>query len=145
LLLVLTALACGRRGPVRPPEDILPAPISDLQAKQAAGGVELTWGRPTTYVDGSRMLDLGRFDIQRAGNGEDFTSRTIVEVSDRDRFRQVKRFRYLDREITPGSTYRYRVVTSTLDGYVSAPSNIVTVEITSDSGETDAPLPPAQR
>ena len=89
------------------------------------------------------MPDLGGFVIERAvgtAAHTTFARLDTIEVSDRDRFRQVKRFHYLDRGILPDLTYRYQVVSFTLDRYFSAPSNLVTVEGTI-SGEKHAPLP----
>jgi hypothetical protein len=59
LISIATApLACGRKAPPRPPEDVLPMPIADLRAKSISTGVELAWSRPTRYADGDRMIDL---------------------------------------------------------------------------------------
>ncbi len=114
---------------------------------QAPDGIELTWTRPTEYVDGSRMLDLAGFEIQRSDPDENgkFQKHAVIEVTDRDRFRQARKFRYLDQEAVPSHPYSYRVVSFTLDGYLSAPSNVATIDTTSDIKEPHAPLPTPQR
>jgi hypothetical protein len=145
ILLFIAASACGRKAPPRPPEDVMPATITNLSATNTAEGIQLSWSRPGTYADGARMPDLGGFVIERAEGAEPHASFARVEtitVSDRDRFRQVKRFRYLDRGTMPGLTYRYRVVSFTVDRYFSAPSNLVTIEHALP-GDKHAPLPSA--
>lgn len=129
LLISVTATAlagCGRRGAPRPPEDVRPQTILDLRAQPGDGGIKLSWGRPEAYIDGSRMRDLGYFEVQRAsGESHAFERIERIEVTDRDRFRQLRRFTYEDRNVDRGRRYRYRVISSTTDRYVSAPSNEV--------------------
>ncbi len=144
-VLLLMCTACGRKAPPRSPEDVRPATITDLSATNTPEGIQLSWSRPRTYADGSRMPDLGGFVIERADGAEphaSFARLETIAVSDRDRFRQVKRFRHLDRGTTPGLTYRYRVVSFTVDRYFSAPSNLVTIE-RAIPGDKHASLPAA--
>ena len=105
------------------------------------------------YADGEVMRDLGGFIVERA-EGPDpqatFRRITVLDVNDRDRFRQLKRFRYTDRDVLAGATYQYRVVSFSLDRYFSVPSNVVTAErsvseSTAPSEERHAPFPAAQR
>jgi hypothetical protein len=117
--------ACGRKGAPRPAEEVLPEPIADLQAESTPEGIQLTWGRPRRYTGGDRMPDLGGFWIQRASEpGAPFELVGTVEVTDLERFQQAKQFRWVDKAVEAERTYRYRVVSFTLDRYVSAPSNI---------------------
>lgn len=109
----------------------MPKTVIDLSASNVADGIQLSWSRPRTYADGTRMTDLGGFVIERAeGAAPHATFKRIAQltVTDRDRFRQIKRFRHLDRDTTVGTPYQYRVVSFTIDRYFSAPSNVVTVE-----------------
>ncbi|MBI3782630.1 MAG: hypothetical protein HY270_04440 [Deltaproteobacteria bacterium] len=92
------------------------------------------------------MSDLGGFEVHRSKSATaEFERIGILPVADRDRFRQVKRFQYVDRAIELGVTYRYRVVSFTIDGYVSGPSNTVTVEHKTTGREPHASLPTPQR
>ncbi len=132
----------------RPPEDILPATITDLSATNAPEGITLSWSRPKTYIDRSRMNDLGGFVIERADGSDaaaSFATLGKVEVSDRQRFQQQGRFRLTDPTTIVGAQYRYRVVSFTVDEYFSAPSNVVAVERKAAAEETHAPLPTTQR
>jgi predicted small lipoprotein YifL len=125
LALVLVALlGCGRKGPVKPPELARPAAITDLRAANEEEAVALAWSRPSEYADGARMTDLGEFRVERAsGDAPGWDTIAVLPVADRERVRQIKRFRFADRGVAMGEVYRYRVVSSTVDGYASAPSN----------------------
>jgi hypothetical protein len=129
LLLVFLCFlpSCGRRTMPKAPELVRPATIENLAVAHVETGVELSWGRPNEYVDGARMSDLGSFTIERAEGGGDFRPLETFEVTDRDRFRKIRRLRYIDQSTAPGQRYRYRVLSSTLDDYVSAPSNVVEI------------------
>jgi len=125
----LCLFGCGRKASPKPPELVLPETIQSLSAEQSAAGVVLLWRRPEKYADGSRMSDLGGFRIERSEDGVPFTPIAHLEVSDRDRFRKIRRFRYVDAGALPGHRYQYRVFASTLDAYVSQPSNIAEVTL----------------
>jgi len=120
--------ACGRKTPVRPPELIAPQRIDNLTASNASDGIQLSWHRPTKYADGTRMTDLGGFRVERATPGTPFAPVATIEIADRDRIRQEQRFRWVDPDTQVGETDEYRVISFTTDGYVSQPSNVVTIE-----------------
>jgi hypothetical protein len=131
LLVVCGALAlpaCGRKTAVRPPEYAAPETITSLKAGNGADGIVLTWPRPARYADATRMTDLGAFRVERISSGAPFTPIATLEVTDRDRIQQERRFRWVDTDTVTGETYQYRVFSITTDGYVSAPSNIVTLQ-----------------
>jgi hypothetical protein len=144
VVLLLLTTQCGHKTMVRAPEDCAPETITDLAVRNDADGIRLSWMRPKQYVDGKRMDDLGHFVIERStGDAANtpFERLATLEVTDRERFRKTGRFRYLDAAVTTGVRYRYRVVSFTLDGYVSAPSNIASIERGPAGEETHAPLP----
>lgn len=134
-LILVPCLACGKKTPPRPPELVRPVAIDDLAAEPSEDGIILTWRRPETYADGTRMDDLGRFTVERSDDGAEFRVLAVVPVTDRDRFRKIRRLRFRDTTTLPGRRYRYRVTSATLDEYVSAPSN--TAEIV--TGEAAPP------
>lgn len=129
------APACGRKTAVRPPEFAAPSPVESVTATNLAGGIELEWDRPTRYADGTLMLDLAGFRLERGRPCCGFAVHQVIEVEDRQRFRRAKRFRYLDQSVEPGETYAYRVVAFTLDAYESVTSD--TIEIL-----REVPAPP---
>ena len=124
----------------------MPRPLADISASNVADGVQLSWSRPLLYADGERMTDLGGFVVERAvGDALDYQRIAVLEVTDRDRFRQIKRFKHVDHDVTPGVAYRYRVVSFTLDRYFSPPSNAVTIERLVKNEDRNASLPTPQR
>lgn len=125
--ILLALVACGRKTPVRPPELVAPAAITDLSAGNVAAGIALGWTRPRQTADGQRLSDLDAFAVERALPGLPFAFLTRLQIPDRDRLRQQKRFTFVDDSARLGEDYRYRVFALTVDGYVSAPSNVVDV------------------
>ncbi len=119
--------ACGRKTPVRPPEYVAPETVSELRADNTTDGVRLEWARPRRTADGESLSDLDAFVIERAAPGEPFVLVTRVQVPDRDRLRQRRRFTYVDGNASLGEAYRYRILATTVDGYFSAPSEIVEI------------------
>lgn len=127
-VILLLASACGRVTDVKPPQLVAPEAIKELAAENERKGIRLSWERPNEYVDGSAMHDLAAFRIERSLGDGPFLPLKTVEVTDRDRFRQIRRFRLMDEGVEPSQRYCYRVVSFTLDGHVSAPSNVVEIE-----------------
>jgi hypothetical protein len=129
LLATLFLPACGRKAPPKPPEFAAPRAISDLRATNVTDGVMLTWSRPREYADGTPLNSLGSFAVERAAapGAEPFQTVATLKVTDRERFRQARTFHYLDRQPAIGSSYLYRVFSSTTDGYRSRPSNAVEI------------------
>lgn len=125
-LLLVAFFACGRKTAVKPPELAAPERV-EIAAENRMPGVRLTWQRPRTYADGSRMYNLAGFRLERRESGSDFAPLIELPVTDRERFRQIRRFHYLDRSALEGLDYDYRVLSFTLDGYVSEPSNTVSI------------------
>ena len=64
--LVLTAVvaACGRKALPRPPQWVIPESPAPLEVSAVDGGTKLSWRRPTKYVDGRPLDDLGRFELE---------------------------------------------------------------------------------
>jgi hypothetical protein len=77
------------------------------------------------YVSGHTMRDLGGFVLLRGEGDQPFKPLVELPVTDQERFSPQHTYSYLDGETQPGNRYRYEIVSRTLDGYVSAPSNKV--------------------
>ena len=133
--------ACGNKTPVRPPSQVQPKPATSLVAGASKDGVVLTWRRPSEYTGGSRMPDLGGFEIERApGEGAgDYARIGRVELDEQKRFRPQRDMSWTDTTAVAGMRYRYRVIAFTLDGYESAAAGPVTVTF----DPSKAPPPPA--
>lgn len=118
----LALLACGRKTMPRPPQLVAPRAVQELSLATQSGGILVRWSRPTEYVDGSSMKDLGGFVVERNRYNSSFEEIARVPVTDRGRFQQAKRFDYLDTKLLSGATYHYRIVAYTTDNYYSSPS-----------------------
>lgn len=127
LLAAAALFGCARKAAVKPPELARPAVIEGVEAANEEDGIALEWRRPTAYADGERMTDLGEFRVEREDGAAGFVVIAVLPVTDRERFRQVRRFRFVDRGVADGRSYAYRVVSSTVDGYASAPSDPVAI------------------
>jgi len=131
--LMLAALAgalfpgCGVKSPPISPEAARPEKIIDLEAANAKDGIRLSWGRPESYAGGQKMRDLGSFTLSRAQEGKPVEKIGDIQVYDEGRFQIQRTFTFIDGSTIAGKTYHYQVTSSTTDGYVSEPSNDVTV------------------
>ena len=121
---------CGKKGEPRAPELATPETIRDLRAQARDSGIALTWSRPMRYVDGKELRDLAGFAIFRKEISQScpdcpapFRERAAVNVEDQEKFIKKKQFRFVDQELQPGTTYRYRVFSRLMDDSLSDPSN----------------------
>ena len=87
----------------------------------------MTWPRPESYANGQKMRDLGGFTISRAEEGKPVEKIGDIQVYDEGRFQVQRTFTFIDGATVAGKTYHYQVTSSTTDGYVSEPSNDVTI------------------
>jgi len=118
---------CGVKSQPIPPEAARPEKIVGLEASNAKEGIRLTWDRPENYAGGSKMKDLGSFSISRTMEGGSAEKIGDIQVHDEGRFQVQNNFEFIDGATIMGKTYHYQVTSSTTDGYVSEPSNEVTV------------------
>jgi hypothetical protein len=123
----VVCLGCGVKSQPIPPESARPEKILDLQASSTKTGIRLTWNRPENYAGGQKMRDLGSFTISRGETGGPFEQIGQIQVDDEGRFQVQRIFTLTDSAAVLGRTYHYQVISTTTDGYVSAPSNDVTV------------------
>ncbi|HEX3583828.1 MAG TPA: hypothetical protein VH087_18830, partial [Thermoanaerobaculia bacterium] len=65
-LLLIAAVACGKRGDPRPPVPIIPKATSDLVVTQRGSKVILTWGYPSLTTAGKNLTDIRRIVVYRA-------------------------------------------------------------------------------
>lgn len=120
-------LGCGVKSPPISPEAARPMKILDLEATNAKDGIRLTWGRPETYANGQKMRDLGGFTIFRTQDDKPAEKIGDIQVHDEGRFQVQHTFAFIDGSTIMGKTYDYQVTSNTTDGYVSLPSNEVTI------------------
>jgi hypothetical protein len=120
-------LGCGVKSQPIPPEAARPEKIAGLEAANAKEGIRLSWDRPELYAGGAKMKDLGSFSISRADEGKPAEKIGDIQVHDEGRFQVQNNFEFIDGSTIMGKTYHYQVISSTTDGYVSEPSNDVSI------------------
>jgi len=118
---------CGVKSQPISPEAARPERILGLEAANAKDGIRLTWDRPESYAGGQKMRDLGSFAISRAKEVGPVEKIGDIQVHDEGRFQVQNTFTFIDGATVMGKTYHYQVISSTTDGYVSEPSNVVTI------------------
>lgn len=123
----LPVAGCARKTDVKPPQLVAPHTVAEVSLTTLPDAVAVRWSRPTKYVDGTNMEDLGGFVVERSRNNEQFAELARVPVTDRGRFQKVTRFEHVDHLMMRGTTYHYRIVAFTTDGYYSAPSGAATI------------------
>jgi predicted small lipoprotein YifL len=121
LLLLLCLLpGCGKKGPVRPLKQPLPAAPQALEVQQKGTRFLVAWNLPRTNQDGSKLTDLEGFRVfkmkydlaQDCPECRD-TSVLLLDVDLeylRDVRRSGERLYLWDDEFEPGFGYQYRIV-----------------------------------
>jgi hypothetical protein len=120
LIFLLLFAGCGKKGPVQPLKQPLPAAPEMLTVQQAGDRFLVSWRPPVRNQDGSESKDLEKFRVykMRYDLADDCpecrdTSVLLQEV-DLDYLRDVRRIGdrlYLwDTELEPGYGYQYRIV-----------------------------------
>jgi hypothetical protein len=115
--------ACGVRTDPRPPEDTAARAPEDFEAVRGDAGVELSWERSTKTVDGGRLYDLESFVVERrTGASDTFETIATIPVTDTDRLRTQRTFRFVDADAPAGDDLEYRVRAMTADGEGGVPT-----------------------
>lgn len=136
IVLALLLTACGRKGPLLPPEALVPAPIADLRVVQQGNLFQLSWSAPTKEEGGGPLRDLAGFRLLRREvlpPGEDCeecpTAYRLLKAVDLEYLQDVRRagnrYFYADADLRQGTTYQYRAVSLQQDGTTSRTSNKV--------------------
>ena len=136
LVILLLALACGKKAPPVPWETIVPKRIVDLEAVTREGRLLLEWTSPKENTDKSVLTDLAGFHILRSegaliaeecrGCGEKPKVVYEMKLNSKDGVRG-KKMSILFEDQEPRKIYVYQVVSINGRGYPSAPSNPVSV------------------
>ncbi len=126
--------ACGKKGPLVPPESFVPAPVSALSVEQKEDAFYVSWPAPSKDEGGRPVKDLAGFRVYRRPvlpSGQDCeecpTAYTLIKTVDLEYLQDVRFFnnRYVlaDRDVTNGVTYKYKVISFKKDGTESSASN----------------------
>lgn len=126
--------ACGKKGPPIPWSTVVPKRIVDVEAKSREGRLLIEWTLPKENMDKSPLKDLAQFKILKSegdlikgecrGCGEKTEVLYEGKLNLEDRG---KRLSFSIEDLVPGKVYIFQVLTVNRRGYMSAPSNPVTV------------------
>lgn len=136
--ILLLAMGCAKKGPPVPWDSIVPKRIVDLEATPREGRLLLEWTSPKENTDKSTLTDLAGFQILRSegmliggecrGCGE--KANVVYEMksdSNEEVKTKKKRMAILIEDQEARKVYIYQVVSINRRGYLSTPSNPVTV------------------
>jgi predicted small lipoprotein YifL len=148
LVFVLIIVGCGRKGPLKPPEAMVPAPVADLRVEQQGDRFLVSWSRPSTEEGGGALRDLARFQLFRRevlpsdqDCEECSDAYKLLKSVDLDFPRGVMvvgaRLYFYDVDPVEGTSYRYKVLSLKRDGTISRDSN------RAGAKRVAPPLPPA--
>ena len=138
-LLALAALAlvlagCGKKGPLVPPEALVPAPVANLAVAQKGARFQVSWSAPGKQEGGATLRDLAGFLLFRrpllppAEDCDECPSayRQLARI-DLDYLQAVRRlgnlFIYDDSELKKGESYQYKLRSFSVEGAQSRDSN----------------------
>lgn len=123
---------CGRMTPPIPPQDAVPAPITDLISHQEGNKIVLNWGIPKRTTAGSKLPQIESFLISRAvvpekdycpGCPVSFTSTIELPLDKALKDSKGRKARYSETLLRPEHRYIYEVRTKAGWRLVSAESN----------------------
>jgi hypothetical protein len=141
-LLPLVVGGCGAPGEPTPPSPPVPVVVSDLNARQAGDGVQLTFTLPAKTIKGERLTEPPSVEVLRGalkadGSPDNNSFRVVYTVpgalvgkylSD-DHIQFVDPVAPEETRAHPGATLVYRVRTRASKKRASADSNAVTVRL----------------
>ncbi len=134
LPLIVMVVACGKRGPLIPPEALVPAAVSDLRVEQKGYRFLLCWTAPRKEVWGGPLQDLAGFQVFRRNvlpAGEDCetcpTAYRQIKTVDPEYLQDVRRsgdrYCFYDDDLEIDTTYQYKLLALDRDGTASRDSN----------------------
>jgi predicted small lipoprotein YifL len=126
--------ACGKKGPLIPPEAFVPAPVADLKTEQKGNGFLVCWSPPGREESGRPLRNLGGFRVFKREvlpPDEDCeecpTAYRLLRTVDPEYLQDVRRsgnrYCFTDSDLVLGKTYQYKVVSLEKDGAASRDSN----------------------
>lgn len=134
--ILILSLGCGKKGPPVPWDLVVPKRIMNLEAKPRDGKILLEWTSPKENTDKSPLTDLVGFRILRsegilidgACRGCSEKAVVIKEIKlDMEKEKRGKRMTIFINGHEPKKVYIYQVVSVNRRGYLSSPSNPVTI------------------
>lgn len=138
---------CGKKGPLIPPEALVPAPVATLKVAQKGAEVQVSWTAPGRQEKGGKLEDLSGFLLYRRNvlpPSQDceecpsaYKQLALVDLDLPEGVRRVgSLWIYDDFDLRKGQTYQYKVRSFARGGAQSKDSNKVRVTAVTP------PLPP---
>ena len=132
--IALLLAACGKKGPLVPPEALAPAPINNVKVSQPGPRFSICLTPPSTDETGKSLKNLAGFRVFKREvlpPDEDCeecpTAYRIMQIVDIEFPKDVMRFGNLycltDLNLAEGKTYQYKAVSFQSDGTTSRDSN----------------------
>jgi hypothetical protein len=125
--LPLICAGCGLKGDPIPPKIKLPAAIADLSVASSREGILLTWSLdPLEKINTFQLLRSETVQGSEACPGcpQDYRRFRTIPAADAGLRREGERnFLYVDRDVSAGHFYSYRIVVCDRVGHCGAASN----------------------
>ena len=133
-LALSVAAGCGKKGPLIPPEALLPAPVANLAVAQKGARFQVSWSAPGRQEGGSPLMDLAGFLLLRRmllPAAEDcdecpgaYSQLARIDLDYPQGIRRVGNlFIYDDFELKKGNSYQYKLRSFTTQAAQSKDSN----------------------
>ncbi|RNC71793.1 MAG: fibronectin type III domain-containing protein [Desulfuromonadales bacterium] len=134
VIVFLLLAACGKKGPLVPPESFVPAPITTLSVEQKENRFFVSWEAPGSDEGGRPLKELAGFRVFRREvlpPGEDCeecpTAYRLVKTVDLEYLKDVRvfgnRYVFAEGDLDSGRAYQYKVISFQKDGSESSASN----------------------
>lgn len=147
-LLIMSLIACGKKGPPLPPDTLVPAQASGFAAEGKGETLLLSWTIPKKNNDGSALNNLAGFKLYQKKSGEgcnscpsEFPIYADIDIEapghSANAVIQGKRIILTLSEMEPGLSYSFKVATYNKSGYFGEFSEVITLNWTSP------PAPPS--
>ncbi len=132
LLISLILTACGKKGPVRPLLQALPAAPQHLTVMQQGQRFAVSWTIPAANQDGTPLVDLQGFQVFKMKYDatrdcpECRDTSVLLASVDLDYLNEVRRsgerLTLWDADLVPGNAYQYRIVPVNRAGHTGLPA-----------------------
>ncbi|MCJ7663691.1 MAG: hypothetical protein MUO24_05570, partial [Desulfobacterales bacterium] len=130
IFVIILAMGCGVKTNLVPPDVLVAKRITDLQGTVKEGAFELTWSVPKANVNGSTPVDLVQFRVLRreetGGCPEcpgEYKVRAELDLrTPKGYLLEKNTATWVDKDLTEGVIYMYKIIGVNHWGYPSAPS-----------------------
>jgi predicted small lipoprotein YifL len=134
-MMALVVAGCGRKGPLVPPDAMVPVPVADLITVQQGERVTVSWTQPGREEGGGPLKDLAGFRVYRREvlpPKEDCeecpTAYKLIRTVDPEYLQDVVRagnaYSFVETGLETGKTYQFKVIAFKKDGSESKQSNL---------------------